>query len=73
MPIYWMGRNNLFTAEVASCSYFICYSCAACFDDCLGRIVIGEDPSDQQKIGMGLILIAVICVTIMGAVEADAE
>ena len=38
-----------------------------------GVLLLGEDPSVQQKIGMGLILIAVICVTIMGAVEADAE
>lgn len=38
-----------------------------------GVLLLGEDPSFQQKIGMGLILLAVISVTVMGAVEAETE
>ena len=38
-----------------------------------GVLLLGEDPSFQQKIGMGLILLAVISVTIAGAVEAETE
>tara|TARA_Y100001980_G_C14554672_1_gene341747 strand:- start:2298 stop:3257 length:960 start_codon:yes stop_codon:yes gene_type:complete len=38
-----------------------------------GVFLLGEDPSLQQKIGMLLILIAVIGVTIKGAVEATEE
>jgi drug/metabolite transporter (DMT)-like permease len=37
-----------------------------------GIVLLGEDPSSQQTIGMFLILMAVIGVTLKGAVEATA-
>ena len=40
--------------------------------DSMKGLLLGEDPSSQQTIGMFLILMAVIGVTLKGAIEATA-
>ena len=73
MSVSWMGSNYLLFASPTCSSYLLHTLVQPVLTIVWGVLLLGEDASFQQKIGMGLILLAVISVTVMGAVEAETE